>query len=97
MFMFFQHFDQRPILKSTGIFFLNPRPVITTRGWCYAINSKQMTDIFLNKSKYIQDFSEVFDKEATGQMLKGHQNMEFNIDLHLSYLTDRMATSGSIW
>ena len=56
-----------------------------------------MTDVFLNKSKYIQDFSEVFEKEATGQMLKGHQNMEFIIDLHLSYLTDRMATSGSIW
>ena len=93
----FQNFDQRPILKSTGIIFLKPQPVITTRGLCYAINSKQMSDVFINNSKYLQDFREVFEKEDTGQMLKGHQNMDFDIDLQLSYLTDRTATSGSIW
>ena len=97
MIIFFQHFDQRPILKSAGIIFMKPQPVITTRGLCYAINSKQMSDVFINNSKYIQDFGEVFETEATGQMLRGHQNMDFNIDLQLSYLTDRMATSGSIW
>ena len=57
-----------------------------------------MSEVFINNSKYIQDFGEVFETEAaTGQLLRGHQNMDFNIDLQLSYLTDRMATSGSIW
>ena len=56
-----------------------------------------MTDVFINNSKYIQDFKEVFEKEATGQMLRGHQSMDINIDLQLSCLTDRMTTSGSIW
>ena len=56
-----------------------------------------MSDVFINNTKYIQDFREGFEEEATGQMLRGHQSMDFSIDLQLSYLTDRMATSGSIW
>ena len=84
-------------MKSKGFVTLTPRPVITTRGLCYAINSKQMTDVFLNNSKYIQDFKDVFEVETSEQMLRGHQSMQIGIDLQLSHLTDRMATSGSIW
>ena len=52
-------------------------------------------------NKYVKDFEHVFsnpapmfESEWTG---KGHQSIDVSIDLNLNYLTDRKATTGSVW
>jgi hypothetical protein len=73
-----------------------PKPVITSRGFCYAINAKQMSDVFAN-NQYIETFQEVFGKESRIELSSGNDYMQLKIDLNLSHLTDRSASKGSIW
>ena len=75
---------------------MKPTPVITTRGLCYAVNAKQITGVF-DGSQYMDDFQKAFSIEDGEQLLSGHQSMSLNVDLPLSFLTDRTATSGTIW
>ena len=71
-------------------------PVITSRGLCYAMNGKSLDEIF-EKSQYISDFKNVFGDKENADLKNGHYTMSFGVDVQLSYLTDRSATSGSFW
>ena len=71
-------------------------PVITSTGLCYALNAKQIDEVF-EKSKYINEFKKVFEHEKNSDILNGHQTISFDINTQLSYLTDRRASSGRFW
>ena len=63
---------------------------------CYAVNAKQMSDVF-DDSQYMDDFQKSFRNENEETLLSGHQTMQIDINLDLSYLTDRTATTGTVW
>ena len=63
---------------------------------CYAVNAKQMSDVF-DDSQYMEDFQKSFRNENEETLLSGHQTMQIDINLDLSYLTDRSATTGTVW
>ena len=77
---------------------LRPKPVITTRGLCFAINAKGMEDVF-KESQYTNNFKEEFvDNTGQDEKIKnGLIESQIKINLHLQYLTDRAATTGTIW
>ena len=77
-------------------FHVFPKPVITTRGLCFAANAKDMNEVFA-KSKYIDNFQEVFGTDEQIQLLNGHQSIRLEINMHSKYLTDRNETSGNFW
>ena len=77
---------------------LRPKPVITTRGLCFAINAKGMEDVF-KESLYTNNFIEEFvDNTGHDEKIKnGLIESQIKINLHLQYLTDRAVTTGTIW
>ena len=60
------------------------------------VNAKQMSDVF-DDSQYMDDFQKSFGNEDEETLLSGHQSMFIDINLDLSYLTDRTATTGTVW
>ena len=72
------------------------KPVVTTRGLCYAINAKNMNEVFA-KSKYLENFEEAFGTSRQDHLLNGHQSIGIDIDMGTKYLTDRNGTSGFFW
>ena len=75
-----------------------PKPVITIRGLCFAINAKGMKDVF-KESQYTNNFKEEFvDNTGNDEKIKnGLIESQITINLHLQYLTDRAGTTGTIW
>ena len=55
-----------------------------------------MSDVF-DDSQYMEDFQKSFRNENEETLLSGHQTMQIDINLDLSYLTDRSATTGTVW
>ena len=59
-----------------------------------------MSEVFDNNT-YIRNFEKIFSDEGSKGFSewtgKGHQSASISIDLNLNYLTDRKATSGSVW
>ena len=55
-----------------------------------------MSDVF-DDSQYMDDFQKSFGNEDEETLLSGHQSMQIDINLDLSYLTDRTATTGTVW
>ena len=77
---------------------ITPKPVLTTRGLCFAMNAKSMTQIF-KRNQHIRDFETVFGNNAEDYILNGNQKIiDLSIDMHSKYLNDRASiTAGSFW
>ena len=73
---------QRPFFSGEVI----PKPVLTSRGFCFALNAKNMTNIF-KSNKHIKNFHEVFGSNTAADILTGdHDIVELEIDLQSRYL-----------
>ena len=74
-----------------------PKPVITTKGLCFAINSRSMKDVF-NKNNYIDKFESVFGENAQQPILTGEQHLvQLEVDIQSKYLTHQTEVSGNFW
>ena len=89
-----------PYYFESGEFSVQPKPVITTNGLCFAISTEDMSRTF-KESMYLEKFEKVFlgnnsggpSYEWTG---KGDQQVQISVDLRLSFLTDRISTGGTV-
>lgn len=72
---------------------LTPKPVITTRGICFALNTRKMEDVF-EKSDFTDSFEAAFDDQSIkGEILSGRvDSIELDIDMHAKYLTELETT-----
>ena len=79
---------------------MQPKPVITTNGLCFAISTEDMSRTF-KESMYVEKFEKVFlgnnsggpSYEWTG---KGDQHIQISVDLSSNILTDRISTGGTV-
>ena len=82
---------------GAGKFPMEPKPVITTRGLCYAVNARNMTKVY-SKSQYLDNFEEVFQPhDPTKNLLNGHQFLTMQLNMQSKYLTDTAGTTGHFW
>ena len=77
---------------------ITPKPVLTTRGLCFAMNANSMTQIF-KRNQHIDNFEGVFGNNAEDDILNGNQKiMDLSIDMHSKYLKDTTSnTAGRFW
>ena len=75
---------------------LTPKPVITTRGFCFALNAREMKDVF-KKSEFTDSFDSVFEHNKE-EILSGKEDfLELTIDMHSKYLTELETEKRSFW
>ena len=76
---------------------IKPTPVITTRGLCFALNTRHMKEVY-RSSEYVDNFENVFQNNISHNVLKGHhRTIELDIDMQSKYLKDRASMSGNFW
>ena len=73
-----------------------PKPVLTTKGLCFALNARNMTDVF-KSNEYTKNFETAFGNDfGIDDKLTGRQySIELNVDMQLQYLVDRKDLPGS--
>ena len=77
---------------------ITPKPVLTTRGLCFALNARSMTKIF-KRNTHIDDFEAVFGNNNEGDIWNGSQKIiDLSIDMQSQYLQDKTSdTARSFW
>ena len=74
-----------------------PKPVITTQGLCFAINARDMKDVF-SKNIYIEKFESIFGGIAPENILNGRkQKVKLEVNMQSKYLDNRARESGNFW
>ena len=75
-----------------------PKPVLTTKGLCFALNARSMTEIY-KRTQHSDDFEAVFGNNAKDDILNGnYEIMDLSINIHSKYLNDTTSnTAGSFW
>ena len=77
---------------------ITPKPVLTTRGLCFALNARSMTQIF-KRNVHIGNFETVFGNSTEDDIWTGSQKIiDLNIDMQSQFLKDKTSdTAGSFW
>ena len=77
---------------------ITPKPVLTTRGLCFALNARSMAEIF-RRNAHIDDFETVFGNNTEADIWNGSQKIiDLSIDMQSQYLQDKTSdTARSFW
>ena len=89
--------NEEKIKKSFFSGKLAPKPVITTRGFCFALNAQKMTDVF-KRSDFTDSFEAVFDNNIKEEILNGGVDfIEMDIDMQSKYVAELETSERTFW